>query len=273
MIDTPTLLPKISVITIVKNGRQFIEQTIKSILTQSYDNLEYIVVDGGSTDGTIDIIKSYEVKITKWISEPDEGIADAFNKGLSLSIGDYILFMNADDALADSEVLSAVAQKIIDNNYPELVYGDYDILNRDTGEVTYRGTVQFSPAEIQYGQVLPHPCLFTRRTYFDKYGVFDTRFKIAMDYEWLLRGILKERVVHLPMLIASIRDGGVSTFNPQRGIDEIILALKKNGYISSKWGELKIQGYFSVRAFSRNVLVKAGLYKLFLNLRNKLKNG
>ena len=265
--------PKISVITIVRNGRQFIEQTIKSVLGQSYGNMEYIVIDGVSTDGTVDIIKSYESEITKWVSEKDEGIADAFNKGLSYATGDYVLFLNSDDALANFDVLAAVAQQIIENKFPELIYGDYDILNRESGEVMYRGKVHFSPREIQYGQVLPHPCLFTRRSYFDKYGVFDTQYRIAMDYEWLLRGILKERVVHFPRLITNIRGGGISTLDQKRVIDEIILALKKNGYFSSKWSEVKVRGYFFVRSFSRKVLAEIGLYKLFLNLRNRLKNG
>jgi len=264
---------KISVITIVWNGRQFIEHAITSVLGQSYANKEYIVIDGGSKDGTLDLIKSFASGITHWVSERDDGIADAFNKGLSLATGDYILFLNADDALADPSVLSAVASKLEQEGFPELMYGDYDILKRDSGEVMYRGVVQFAPEQIKYGQVLPHPCLFTRRSYFNKYGAFDTSFTIAMDYEWLLRGIMKERVVYFPMLITNIRDGGISTLNHKKVVSEIIAALKKNAYLSSRWSELKLRGYFISRALFRHVMTTVGLYSLFFNLRNKRKNG
>lgn len=264
---------KISIVTAVRNGMPFIEHTIRSVIGQSYNNIEYIVVDGDSTDGTIDVIKSYESRISKWTSEKDDGIADAFNKGLSLATGGYVLFLNSDDALANSEVIAAVAQEIVKNDRPQLIYGDYDVLDRVSGEVMYRGVVQFSPNRIRYGQVLPHPCLFTRRSYFDKYGVFDSGFRIAMDYEWLLRGILKERVIHLPMLTTNIRNGGLSTTDRKKVTDEIILAQKKNGYFSSHWGELKLRSYFAIRSLSRIALAKVGLYSLFFNLRNRFKNG
>lgn len=263
--------PKISVVTVVRNGRQFIEHTIKSVVGQTYPNREYIVVDGGSTDGTVDIIKSYDAQITKWISEKDEGIADAFNKGLGYVTGDYVLFLNSDDALADSKVLATVAQRIAQEGFPELIYGDYLILKRDADEVLYRGSVQFDPGKVLYGQVLPHPCLFTRRSYFVKYGTFDTHFRIAMDYEWLLRGMLKERVVHFPVVTTKIRDGGISTVDPKRVVEEIFLALRKNGHFSSKWAEFKIRGYFFIRASSRRALAALGLYKLYSSLRNRFK--
>lgn len=266
-------LPKFSIITIVRNGRLFIEQTIRSVVTQSYENFEYIVIDGGSSDGTVDVIKLYESKLTKWVSEKDKGIADAFNKGLLLATGDYVLFLNSDDHFSNAEVLAKVSESIIESNFPVLIYGDYDILNRESGVVMYRGSVNFSPDKIKYGQVLPHPCLFTRFSYFEKYGIFDTDFGIAMDYEWLLRGILKEKVVHVSTLVTNIRDGGVSTLNQRRVIGEIVLALKKNGYFSSKCGELNLLGYFFLRAFLRKVLSALGLYSFFSYFRNRVNNG
>lgn len=265
-------LPSFSIITIVRNGRLFIEQTIRSVLTQSYENFEYIVIDGGSSDGTVDVIKSYESKLNKWVSEKDEGIADAFNKGLLTASGDYVLFLNSDDHLSNTEVLTKISESIIENGFPDLIYGDYDILNRESGVVMYHGSVDFSPDKIKYGQVLPHPCLFTRSSYFEKYGIFDTNFRIAMDYEWLLRGILKEKVVHVPTLVTNIRDGGVSTLNQRRVIGEIVLALKKNGYFSSKLGELNLLGYFYLRVFLRKVLSALGLYTVFSYLRNRVNN-
>ena len=105
--------------------------------------IEYIVIDGGSTDGTVEVIKFFETRISKWVSEEDFGIADAFNKGLSRVTGDYILFLNSDDALANADVLAMVAHEIVINQFPELIYGDFNILNRVNGEVKYRRKCEF----------------------------------------------------------------------------------------------------------------------------------
>lgn len=265
--------PKISIITIVRNGQQFIEQTIKSVLKQSYVNIEYIVIDGGSTDGTVDVIKSLESRITKWVSEKDEGIADAFNKGLSHATGDYVLFLNADDALIDPDVVTRAVQEIIEHHWPMLIYGDFDLLNRDSGEVVYRGRVMLTRRGMLRGQILPHPCLFTHRSYFEKYGIFDTSFRISMDYEWLLRGGLEEEIVHMPMLVSNIRGGGISTQDQARVVNEIIRALQKNGHYSSVWAGTALRSYFAARALFRVALTRLGLYRLFFNFRNRLKNG
>lgn len=265
--------PTFSIVTIVRNGRQFIEQTIQSVIGQSYPDIQYIVIDGGSTDGTVDVIKAYESSLGKWISEKDGGIADAFNKGLSFAAGDYVLFLNSDDALADRDVIADIAEKIVENDWPALIYGDFDLLNRDSGDVAYRGKVTLTPRGMLRGQVLPHPCLFTHREYFEKYGDFDTSFKIAMDYEWMLRGGMIEKIVHVSRLISNIRDGGISTQNQGEVVKEIVRALQKNGHFSSMWGGFALRSYFWTRAMSRILLTKLGLYKLFFITRNKLNNG
>ena len=116
----------------------------------------------------------------------------------------------------------------------------------------------------------PHPSLFTHRSYFEKYGLFDNQFKMAMDYELFIRGGISEKVVHIPALVTCVRDGGVSTLRYGCVVDEIILALKKNGYFSSTWAELKVRAYFKGRAFVKSVLIGVGFYKAFDRLRNKL---
>lgn len=247
----------------------FIEQTIDSVLSQRYSNFEYIVIDGGSTDGTVDVIKSRESGITKWLTEKDEGIADAFNKGLSFVTGDYILFLNSDDALANPNVLNDMAGKIVENGFPALIYGDCNVLNRGSDKILYRAIIKFSRDGLCRGQMLPHPSLFANRSYFEKYGAFDAQFKIAMDYEWLLRGALKERIVHVPLLVTNVRTGGISTLDQSRVVDEIISALKKNGYISSRWAELEMRSYFSARSLTKAALKSMGLYKIFAHFRNK----
>lgn len=266
---TPASSPKISVITIVRNGEQFIGQTIESVLKQRYAGLEYIIIDGGSTDGTVDIIKSHASGIAKWVSEKDDGIADAFNKGLSFSTGDYVLFLNADDALANAETLERVAGEIAKNGSPTLLYGDCNVLDRSSGEVLYRASIEVPHKKLLLGKMIPQPGLFTHRSYFEKYGIFDPDFKIAMDFEWLLRGGLVEHIVHVPLLVTNVRDGGISTLDQKRVVDEIIRALKKNGHMSSKWAELELRGYYLMRSFAKSILDGMGLYKMFAYLRNR----
>lgn len=249
----------------------FFEQTVDSVLGQSYSNLEYIVIDGGSTDGTVDIIKFHEAGITKWISEKDEGISDAFNKGLSFATGDYILFLNADDMLATPDVLVKLVEKIIEYEYPAMIYGDFNILKRETADFLYQGVIELSHKSMMYGQVLPHPCLLTHRAYFEKYGSFDTSYRIAMDYEWFLRGGFVERIVHVPLLVSNIRDGGISTTDSGRAVNEIVAALKKNNLIRSALGEFKIRAYFFIRFLAKWILNILGLYNRFFAIRNKLK--
>jgi glycosyltransferase involved in cell wall biosynthesis len=255
--------PFFSVITVVRNGMPYIAQTMQSVLMQTESEYEYIVIDGASTDGTMEIVRNHASQLTSWCSEPDKGIADAFNKGLGAAKGDYILFLNADDALAHSKVLSEVAADIASSNWPALFYGDYTILQRESGMPRYTGRVTFSTEKLRYGQVLPHPCLFTHRSYFEKYGNFDTGFSIAMDYEWLLRGIRQERVVHMPRVITLIKDGGISTQDREQVVDEIIRAQIKHGMINGYVAESGIRVYFAARAIMRRMLKACGMYQFF----------
>lgn len=253
--------PKISIITVVRNGAQFVGQTIASVRSQSYSNIEYIVVDGGSTDGTLDIIRANEAGIARWISEADQGIADAFNKGLALATGDYLLFLNADDALAAQDVVADVVDLIQVHSQPEIFYGDCDLLDRQSEEVLSRTSITFQSEKMRYGHMIPQPAMFTRRSYFEKYGKFDTTFRIAMDYEWLLRGGLSERVVHVPLLVTRVHDGGVSTQSRAAVINEIVRALQKNRLITNGFGEGKLRAYFLARAAAKKMLKFFGLYR------------
>lgn len=262
---------KISIITISYNSEKFITDTIQSVTSQTYSNIEYIIIDGGSVDGTIDIIKKFESKISKWISEPDKGIADAFNKGCNFSTGEYILILNSDDALSNCNVVEKMVAEIYLNNLPKLIYGNYDIFKREKAELLYHGKVEFDPSKLKQGLVLPQPTLFVHQSYFKKYGNFDISFKIAMDYEWLLRGIMKETVVHVPWVVTNIRDGGISTVNQKKVINEIIRALKKNNFFPNLFSEFKTISYFYLRYFSKKTLEKMGLYKIFFTLRTRLK--
>lgn len=249
----------------------FIEHTLNSVLRQTYPDIEYIVIDGASTDGTVDAIRRHESGIAKWISEPDAGIGDAFNKGLSLANGDYILILNSDDALATEHVVEEVSRKIAEHNSPMLIYGDCDVLDRQTGVVKYRTNIDYSQSSFHKGrQMLPHPCMFTHQDYFKKYGNFDNQFKVGMDYEWLLRGVSEVSVVHIPMLITLVRDGGVSARNTLIAAQEIVRALEMHGYLPTLASRLYIRAYFTARRAMKLILKGLGLYEIFSLKRHKL---
>jgi glycosyltransferase len=249
MNDTQLL---VSVITIARNSRAFIGETIRSVVDQDYARIEYIVVDGASTDGTVDVINTYKANIAKFVSEPDNGIADAFNKGLRLATGDYILFLNSDDRLASPRVISDMVQAITAADSPDLIYGDCSLIERESGRQLYIASIDFSPRGFRLGRTLPHPSLFTSRVYFDRHGEFDIQFKIAMDYEFLLRGALQTRVVHVPITVTEVRTGGISTRSPVV-VDEIVRALRKNRIIRTWFGAALLISYFRVRSLLRRI--------------------
>ena len=255
--------PLISIVTVVRNGREFVEDTIVSVLSQTYENYEYIVIDGASQDGTVDVIASYSEKIKYWISEKDAGIADAFNKGYNATTGDYIIFLNADDYFVDSNVLQDVVNLIQSNNYPILVYGDCEVHERVGGNFLYRTNIQLTIGRMKRGGMLPQPSLFSHRSYFEKYGLFDLKFKIAMDYEWLLRGARNEIIVHIFRCISCVRNGGVSTTNQKAVITEIIRALRKNNYFRFAFGGWLLLIYFMVRMYVKDFLIILGWYDKF----------
>ncbi len=263
---------KVSVVTIVKNGMPFILETISSVLSQDYKNLEYIVIDGGSTDGTIEALEGSELKITSWVSESDKGIADAFNKGLAKTTGDYIMFLNADDKLVSESSISQIVSQIVENKLPTFIYGDCNVLNRDTGCKLYTASIQFEISKIQKGLMPPHPSMFVKKEYFNKYGVFDSSFRIAMDFEWFIRGIRNETIVHAPVLVTDVRDGGVSTQNQKKVIAEIVSALKKNGYIKYYYNYLIIKTYFFSRYILKSAFIKVGVYDIYNYFKIKLND-
>jgi glycosyltransferase involved in cell wall biosynthesis len=173
---------KISIITITLNAESYLEQTIASVVNQTYSNREYIIVDGGSTDGTLDIIKKYESEIDNWISEPDKGIADAMNKGISLATGDYILFLHSDDYLVNSSVLER-ASEYLEDRFDIFIFQVLHNIkgqnqasrNRPLGWLT-----NFKMGSCHQGQLCS-------KKLFQRIGKFDTSFKIDMDYDLILR--------------------------------------------------------------------------------------
>lgn len=237
----------------------FLEKTIESVLEQTYQPIEHIVIDGGSTDGTVDLIRKHESRIAKWLSEPDRGIADAFNKGLRLATGDYVMFLNADDWLADPEAIARLVAAAREREWPLVIYGDCDLYDRDHDHFLYRASIPYDRAALLRGAALPHPGLLTHRDYFVRHGEFDETFRIAMDYELFLRGVPQTGAQHVPVLVTNVRGGGLSTRDRGLALEEIFRALRKNGYLRSGLAEMRLRGYYFVRYAARRILETLGL--------------
>lgn len=205
---------KISIITVVWNNKNTIKDAIDSVLNQTYKDIEYILVDGASSDGTIEIIKSYEKKINKFISEPDKGIYDAMNKGINLATGDIIGILNSDDFYIDKCVIEKVAKEFEDKKvssvYADLIYVKPENLEKS---IRYYDSSHFKPDKFPYGWMPAHPTFFVKKEIYDKYGVFKTDYKIAADYELLTRFIGKYKISYsyIKEPIVKMRIGGTST--------------------------------------------------------------
>lgn len=200
--------PKISIITVCRNAERTIADTLRSVANQRGVSglIEHVVVDGASTDGTLNVVKTFPT--VRWISEPDHGISDAFNKGLRISKGRWILFLNADDYLADDKVLQDVLPHL-DGDY-DVVYGRMIVVDADSGSALHELGSENAWKYLHQRMTLPHPALFMKRGYFVRYGEFSMEFKIAMDYELLLRGHDRIRFHHVPRVLTRMRDDGVS---------------------------------------------------------------
>ena len=260
--------PIISIVTVVYNGVTSIQKTIESVINQDFYEKEYIVIDGKSSDGTQIVLNKYANDIDKITIEKDSGIAEAFNKGLKASKGEYIIFLSAGDCFFNSKILSYVYGQIKLHNSPSILYGDCCIY--DENELFLkRVSVDYDNLKFLYnnlivykGKILPHPGMFTNRKYFDIYGNFDVSFKLAMDCDWMLRGIFQERVVNMNADISRVLSGGVSTQNHKLLVSEIIRALKNNNFIKTSLAEIYLNIYFLLRHYVGSTLkVIKKLYK------------
>jgi glycosyltransferase len=225
---------KISVITVVYNNKAYLADCIESVLAQTYSNIEHIIIDGGSTDGTLLVIDRYRSKIAKVLSGPDAGIYDAMNKGIGLATGDVIGLLNADDLYADNGVLDKVAAAFADSSidacYSDLVY--VDRAHKDK-IIRYWKACEYNDKLFKYGWMPPHPTLYMRKSVYDRYGLFDLRFKIAADSELMLRFIGRRRIAtkYIPCITVKMRVGGTtnkSIVNIIRQNYEISKAARKN---------------------------------------------
>lgn len=207
---------KFSLITPSYNSAKTIARTIDSVIAQNYSDLEYIIIDGASTDDTLKIIASYQDKINiRLVSERDSGIYDAMNKGVKMATGDIIGILNSDDLFNNGEVIKTVADAFADAEI-EAVYGDVKYFAGDINKTTrYWRAGKYRENKLNNGWIMPHPALFLRRSVYEKAGLFNSDFKIAGDYEFMLR-ILKIhqiKVKYIPEVFTKMYDGGKSAEN------------------------------------------------------------
>jgi glycosyltransferase len=229
---------KISIITITYNSEKTLRDTIESVLNQSYKDIEYVVVDGKSKDSTCDIVRSYGNRISTFVSEKDNGLYDALNKGIRLATGDVVGFLHSDDIFASTETIKMIAEAFtkfkVDSVYGDLVYVDQN----DTDKIIrFWRSRKFSRTRALTGWMPPHPTFYVKREVYTKYGGFNTTFRIAADYESILRFLVRFKVstFYIPLVLIRMRLGGESNKSIKNVIRkslEDIRAMQINGLIS-----------------------------------------
>jgi len=206
-------LPLISIVTIVYNDLSGLKKTVKSVIDQDYKNIEYIVIDGGSTDGTVQAIEENESHINYWISESDKGIADAFNKGIKKASGEWILFLNAGDSFYKNNVLEKVLPFLDRFQDSEVVFGKIKLVDQN-GKAKGSYGKPFDLNSFRREMTIPHQAAFHNRNLFEEVGLYDLKYKYCMDYELLLR-INEPDFKFINLFISDMLAGGISQQSPK----------------------------------------------------------
>jgi glycosyltransferase involved in cell wall biosynthesis len=230
---------KISIITVSFNSVLTIEKTILSVFSQKYSNLEYIVVDGNSDDGTLEIILNNQNKINKWISEPDLGLYDAMNKGIAMATGELVGILNSDDTFSSNTVLAELAEFHSVNSIDASI-GNITQHKENGQIIRFYSSKYWNPDKLKMGFMPPHPSIFFNRDLFDKYGLYNLSFKIGADYELITRFFLKNGISWkysgvntTSMLVGGVSSSGYSSY--KLITKEIKKALMMNGVTFSPW--------------------------------------
>jgi glycosyltransferase involved in cell wall biosynthesis len=234
ILENQKTLPLISIITVVFNGEKFIQNTIDSVLNQDYPNIEYIIIDGCSNDGTLDILHRYSEVIDLWVSEPDDSMYEALNKGIQLASGDIVACLNSDDIYANDNVVSAMVAEFTDD-----ISGAYgNIINKYEGDERddrYVRIFQVSFKDLllsRHSTFLPQPTLFLRKKVYDKIGLFDTLYKYASDYDFILKILKRYKIKYVDLYVTVFRDHEGSITSTGKINNDRIDVILKHGYKS-----------------------------------------
>jgi len=225
---------KVSLITVTYNSEKYLDDCIRSVIMQSHGNIEHIIIDGKSTDRTIDIIRKYGDHISKWISETDRGIYDAINKGIKMATGEIVGILNSDDILVAEDVIESIVKAFRENNV-DTVYGDLEyVAAADTNKILriWKGR-PYKRSRFRYGWMPAHPTFYIKRSLIERFGYYENHYITAADYEFMARYLYKNKVssFYLPMLIVKMRMGGQSNRNfyqRLRANRRDFLAMKRN---------------------------------------------
>jgi glycosyltransferase involved in cell wall biosynthesis len=217
--------PALSVITVVYNNVQHIERTMSSVINQTYPNIEYIIIDGLSNDGTLDIINQYKGHVSKLISEKDAGIYDAMNKGLAIAMGDYIIFMNSGDEFYDSDTVERVFSTVPD---ADIYYGETEMINdagESLGQRRHKAPEQFTWRGFKYGMSISHQAIYIRRLLTEPY---DSRYQLSADIDWIIRAAKKARkIINVNRYVARYLIGGMSKAKHRQSLQERFDIMKR----------------------------------------------
>lgn len=216
--------PRVSIVTVVRNGAAALGGTIESVRRQTYPNIEYLIVDGASTDGTLDVIRSNAEGIDHWISEPDDGIADAWNKGIAMATGEIIGILNADDQHIPDTVNCAVHAL---SNGADLAYGSVFMVDH-ADQVLHRIPGTWKPDRLFLGIGFLHPSVFVLRRLYERTGLFNTKYRMAMDADWIIRAYRDGAVFERHKGLTYMRADGVSNRNWRKAREEYVRVVVNN---------------------------------------------
>jgi glycosyltransferase involved in cell wall biosynthesis len=251
-----TYLPLITVITVVLNGEKTLEGTIKSVISQTYPNVEYIIIDGGSNDGTLDIIKKYEDYIDYWVSEPDEGIYDAMNKGIKVALGSYYVFLGSDDKIIKDWLEKGIHYintllKFEDTIY---LYGNI-VFSAKWGKIRYKYLQLKDLSDLKKEFTIPHSGSIISSKLFRFNSLYDKKYKIVGDYAWVLSVVQKIRPVYIDCYQIEMMLGGKSN-NPR----SILAILKEIKMLEKDFG-ININRKFKIKKIIGYIASKAGIFE------------
>ncbi len=240
--------PKFTIITITYNAARWLERTVVSILSQSYPNIEYLIIDGGSKDGTVDIIKQYAPGIAYWVSEPDKGLYDAMNKGLKQATGDYVWFINAGDTLQSAATVQRIAMKIGKrSSLPDIIYGETSIVDAEgkpLGMRRLKAPKQLTWKSFRMGMLVCHQSFIAKRTIAPDY---DLQYRLSADYDWCIRCLKQAKSIYnTKMILSNYLEEGLSTQQRKASLKERYEVMCK---YYGKFATIILHGWFALRFY------------------------